>query len=91
VSRQHLEECRFFLHRSSSIAAVRSGRLRFGDQIKFWPLVFSHDEKATSQDVTLSVRSSTLRIREVPSSRFAWFQVRTQVSSLEVISLEVIG
>jgi hypothetical protein len=65
--------------------------LRFGDQIKFWPLVFSHGEKATSQDVTLSVRSSTLRIREVPSSRFAWFQVRTQVSSLEVISLEVIS
>ena len=33
--------------------------------IKFWPLVFSHGEKATSGGVILSVRSSTLLIREV--------------------------
>jgi hypothetical protein len=40
-------------------------RLRVCVQIKFWPLVFSHGEKATSGGVILSVRSSTLLIPEV--------------------------
>ena len=59
------------LHRSSSLGTLRhragliERRLRFCVQIKFWPLVFSHGEKTTSRGVTLSVRSSTLRIREV--------------------------
>src|SRR5712664_3984580 len=58
-----------FLHRSSSPGTLghRAGlnecRLRFGDQIRFWPLVFSHGEKATSQGVNSSVRWSTLRPR----------------------------
>jgi hypothetical protein len=97
VSRQHLEQCRFFasqqFDRGSSAwtlghrAGLNACGLRFGDQIKFWPLVFSHGEKATSQGVTLSVRSSTLRIREVPSLPGS----RCGPKSLEVISLEVIG
>src|SRR5712672_662805 len=59
------------LHRSSSLGTLRhragliERRLRFCVQIKFWPLVFSHGEKTTSRGVTLSVRSSTLRIWEV--------------------------
>jgi hypothetical protein len=60
-----------FLHRSSSLgtlghrAGLNERRLRFGDRIKFWPLVFSHGEKTTSPGVSPSVRWSTLRIREV--------------------------
>jgi hypothetical protein len=43
--------------------------LRSGDQIRFWPLVFSHGEKTTSQGVNSSVRWSTLRPRQVASSQ----------------------
>jgi hypothetical protein len=55
VSRQHLEQCRFSalqqFDRGSSAwtlahrAGLNERRLRFGDRIKFWPLVFSHGEK----------------------------------------------